>query len=141
MQDGLATANLTVGSMVATDISGTAPYVESVELGSGAVMNVNISGGQCSGTKVDTGFGTVKTGSPPAGGMCIQCGTGTVGAGSTVWVVFGNSFAAAPNVVAMYNDTTLGYLAGSPIGIGSVLITGETASKKFDWIAVGSGRV
>jgi len=136
MKDGLKTEQF-----VTDDLSGTTTVIEAAEIGSGGILNVNISGGQCSGTKVSTGFGTITTGSPSAGGKCVQANVATVGAGSTIWVVFPTAFAAAPFCTASYCDTTLGDVAGSPYAAGSVLFTGETAAKKIHWICVGSGRV
>jgi len=130
IRDGLKRAQVVVD-----DLSGTQPVIEAVEIGSGAVLSVNISGGQVIADK----HSIIGTGSPPAYGRSILSGEGTLGAGSSVWVVFGNAFAAAPHVVATYIDNTVAAICGSPIGAGSVNILGETASKKFHWIAIGSG--
>jgi len=132
MQDGLARENLTVGSLVAqNEISGASASIDNYELGAGAA----------SGTKVSSEYATVTVGSPSAPGNSIQSNIATVGAGSTIWVVFPTAFAAAPKCVATYCDGTVASVAGSPFGAGSVLFTGETASKKIHWICVGSGRV
>ena len=84
--------------------------------------------------------GVVGIGSPTVNtANIIQAGTATLSAGSIVWVGYGTVFKAAPYFVATYSDGTVASVAGSPIGAGSALVTGETASKDIHWIAVGSG--
>jgi len=83
----------------------------------------------------------VGTGSPTGFGQIIQAGTASLGAGSSVWVVFGTAFADTPKVVTTYSDLTPTATAGSRVGTGSFLAMGKSASKDVDWIAVGSGNL
>jgi len=117
--------------------AGTGPEVTSTELGSGAVLSAHISGGQVNSSHLSTNL--VYTGSPAAGGNSVQAGVATLGAGSSVWVVFGKAFKSAPYVtVSAVDDTLQDLRVGSPVTAGSCQVFGATASKDFHWIAVGS---
>jgi len=111
--------------------------IQSAEIGSGAIMSANISGGQVNASHL--AYGQIGTGSPVSFGLSILTGEATLTAGSEKWVVFGDTFKSAPYFVATYSDGTVASLAGSPITAGSVRVVGETASKSFHWIAIGSG--
>lgn len=79
------------------------------------------------------------TGSPSVfTGVRAQYGQGTIGGGSHVWVVPGTSFKAAPFVVV---SSDVGQLDGVTVGsvvAGSFNVRGDTASKTFSWMAIGS---
>ena len=74
-------------------------------------------------------------------GGFIQTGSALIGAGSSVWVVFGQAFATRPYVQATYSDlgtSASSSIVGSQANTGSVLLTGDTASKDCDWLAIGT---
>lgn len=127
--------NYELGKVGTNDIAdGT---VLAADVGSYAILTKHISGAQVTSTHLLES--KAGTGSPLAYGNSFQFGTATLGAGSNVWVVFGTPFKAAPVVVATYMDGNVAsVIAGSPVGAGSVLLTGVTASKLASWIAVGS---
>ena len=122
--------------------------VTSAKIGSGAVMTVNLSGGQVTAAVLASESVTVPkqafvgTGSPAVWGNGVQFGTGTLGAGSSVWVVFTPAFKAIPNVVVSNRNSSainiIGTGSGTDIGVGSVFVLGTTAATTFNWIAAGS---
>jgi len=78
-------------------------------------------------------------GSPSEFGQLVQGGTGSLSAGSAAWVVFNTAFSAAPDtMVAGYNDHTPGACTVGSLVAGSALVEGVTASKTFNWIAIGA---
>lgn len=142
LRDGLKRAQI-----VTDDLSGTTTVVATYELAaasvtdaklaSGNVMAAHISGGQVTQTQMAYGF--IGTGSPTVYGNSMQFGTGTLGAGSDVWVAYPTAFKAAPQVIVTANNSSLGAIAVGSITTGSFYAIGETASDTFNYIAVGSG--
>lgn len=128
--------NISGANVDASTLAAGASQIGTAEIGSGAVLAVNISGQQVTSSK----HAFVATGSPTVYGNGIQFGTGTLGAGSDVWVVFGTGFKAAPVTVVSHNDgaTTGIWVASGTANAGSVKVEGATASKAFNWMACGS---
>jgi len=120
--------------VLATNISGT-----TLAVGAGEVGNAELAASAASGTKLNVSVGTVATGSPLGYGRTVLTGTGTTSAGSALWVVFGNTFAAAPHFVANAAGAAAVAVSGSPSLTGSALITSAGGSVPVSWIAVGSG--
>ena len=143
MRDGFTTDELKVVDISATG-SGTFALLSgaTTAVGAGEIGNAELAASACSGNKVDVTFPTAYTGSPFAGGNTAQFGTGTLGAGSSVWVVFGKAFAGTPQVTLTHHDgaTTGVWVASGTRGVGSFQAAGATASRAFSWIALGSGR-
>jgi hypothetical protein len=139
---GIQSAEIGSGAILSANISGA--QVLKTHIASGNVLVAHISGGQVSGNVVSLEYPVAKTGSPGIGNIAFQFAKGaTLGAGSTLWVVFGTPFAAVPAVVVTNTKTvskTVNVVAGS-VTAGSFFAEGEAASDTFDWIACGSGRI
>ena len=83
---------------------------------------------------------SVGTGSTTTWGNLIQAGSAGLSAGSLVTVIFGQAFSAPPFVTVSYANSvsSQGAVVGSRVNAGSILFTGDTASKDISWIAVGA---
>jgi len=135
--DSLRRSNLRIGNFNAT---GSITGVNTTMTGSITGVDTTMTGSIVGGIVSDTdGLITSSTaGSPSTFGQLVQAGTGSIGAGSSLWVVFGTAFAAAPtSVIANYNDGTIADIAVKTLQAGSVEFYAETASKNINWIAVG----
>ncbi len=143
---GISTAELAAAAVTTAKLGSGA--VTSNILATGAVLTVALSGGQVTTAILATEAVTVPkqafvgTGSPSVWGNGIQFGVGTLGAGSTAWIVYGTPFKAAPVFVATSkNDSAINIVgagSGTNQGLGSVNVLGTTASTTFNWIACGS---
>jgi hypothetical protein len=134
-------SHIASGNVLSAQISGA--QVLKSHIASGNVLIAHISGGQVSGNVVSAEYPVCYTGSPGIGNTAIQFGTGTIGAGSSVWVAFGTPFAAAPQVFLTNTKTVskvVNVVAGST-NAGSFFAEGEAASDTFSWLACGSGRI
>lgn len=142
LKDGLPDREVHSTTFSGTNVLGTNISGTTLAVGAGEVGNAELADAACSGTKVSAEFGTIANGSPSAYGQSVQAGTGTLGAGSDVWVTFGTGFAAAPEVVvtptASLQDI---FVEAGSTNTGSFYAQGETASETFSYVAVGSGRL
>lgn len=123
-----------------TNISGTETIVSS-EIGSGIILNPNLSGGQVSGAPVSFEYPVSYTGSPIAGGLAMQMGS-TIASDVSILVTYGKAFGGIPRVVLT--------AAQSGTNAGDVMVTsGITTGFRYfgqsglayNWIAIGSGRI
>ena len=139
-------AEIQTDAVTSAKISGLA--VTSDKLATDSVVSAKISGLAVSTAKIAAEAVTVPkqafvgTGSPTVWGNGMQFGVGTLGAGSTVWIVYGTPFKAAPVFVATSkNDSAINIIgagSGTNQGAGSVNVLGTTASTTFNWVACGS---
>ncbi|RLG00036.1 MAG: hypothetical protein DRN49_03515 [Thaumarchaeota archaeon] len=138
MADGLPSALGDIGSESIADAG-----ISTADIANSQITNAKLAANAASGTKVSAEFGTIAAGSPTAYGQSVQAGTGTLGAGSDVWVTFGTAFAASPTAVVATPLESLQslFVETGSINAGSFYVQGETASETFSWIAVGSGRL
>ena len=111
--------------------------IQAAEIQSGNVLSAHISGGQVLASHL--AYGQIGTGSPVSFGASILYGSSTTSAGSTAWVVFGDTFKAAPKFIVSAAGASAVGLTGSPVTAGSALVVSEGGSVPFSWIAIGSG--
>lgn len=147
MPDGLPSALGDIGSESILDLGIdiadlAADSVSGAVLANGGVGGAKLAANAVSGANITSEYGVVIAGSPAGYGQSIQCGNGTLGAGSDLWVAFPKAFLAAPtSIVCTGRSANTGFqvIAGSIVA-GSFYVQGETASATFSWLAVGSGR-
>ena len=113
--------------------------IQSIEIGSGAVMAANISGGQIN--KTHLAYGQIGTGSPTSYGLSIQTGVDVTSASSGATVVFGTAFKGTPYVVASASGTNAVAITTLNANAGSFDVISEGANVAFNWIAIGSGTI
>lgn len=80
------------------------------------------------------------TGSPASSSTKrFQAGTGTLGAGSDVWVTFGEAFSSSPDSVIATPNASLQdiFIEAGSVNAGSFYAQGETASEDFYYQAIG----
>ena len=72
-------------------------------------------------------------------GGFINAGSGTLTGDSGLAVTFGAAFTTQPHVLCSYVDETsaVGVVVGSNVTITGFEAIGDTASKDFNWIAIG----
>jgi len=73
-------------------------------------------------------------------GGYINAGSGTLDGGSGLAVTFGNvAFTTAPHVLCSYVDepSSVGVVTGSNVTLEGFDAIGDTASKSFNWVAIG----
>lgn len=110
--------------------------VDSVEIGSGAVLSANISGQQV----LATHHKLIGTGSPTTYGQVIQTGTFVLGTGSKATVAFGTAFLGAPIVTCCgLGADALGWISVSGPTTTGFTALGAVASTSGTYIATGSG--
>jgi hypothetical protein len=73
-------------------------------------------------------------------GRFVEAGSATLGAGSTLWLVFPTAFTVGPFLQLQTLGATAGnndlYVSGAR-DVGSAFIMGKTASEAFNWLAIG----
>jgi hypothetical protein len=127
---GTTVSGTTVGGAT---VQGTSIY------GSTVVSGATVKGTNISGTGIVDSNGkleSVATGSPYSFGKLIRGGTGTLGAGSSVWVVFPVKYTAAPTVVVTTATTQDNGIGTGSYSVGSFFAWGKTASDTFTWISL-----
>lgn len=108
---------------------------------SGGISFAHLTANVASGNRVSAEYGPVGLGSPIAFGNFTQAGSGTTGAASGLWVVFGRAFASTPHVLCSSTiASTVVIAAPGSVNLGSFFAASEGASRSFNWLAVGSGR-
>jgi len=110
--------------------------------GANIYSTADIQGVTFSGTDYVNAQGelqSVAIGSPSSYGGIVQAGSGTLSGGSEVAIAFGASYTSTPHVVCTYRDITpdTGIVTGSNSSTTGFVALGDTASKDFDWVAVG----
>lgn len=72
-------------------------------------------------------------------GGIINVGSGTLGAGSNLAVKFGVTYTSPPHVFVSYlnEPPSIGAITGSDVKTTGFEALGDTASKKFNWMAAG----
>lgn len=135
LKDGLASLELNSTTFSGTNAQFSAGQIDTSEIGSGAILEVNISGAQVGAAKQSF----IGTGSPTGYGLSVQCGSSTF-TNTAVTVTFGTAFAAAPiaTITLLASGANHGYVTGT--AAGSFVALGESGIN-FSWIAVGSGDI
>lgn len=130
-----------------TTVSGTellGTYISGTDLRCANIVGTNISG--ATAIRGTTIIGGAKTLSPVGTGSAsltwgrfVEAGSASLGAGSTLWLVFPTAFTVAP-FIQLQSLTTAGnndlWVSGTR-GVGSAYIMGKTASESFNWLAIG----
>lgn len=138
--DGLPSLEVISTTFSGTNAQFAAGQISSAEVGSGGILNPNLSGASVSGAAVSLEYGPAYIGSPLVGGLRSEVGSATA-SDVTVAVAFGRAFASAPRVVL--TSAQSGTSAGT-FGIGSTETTGfrfyGQSGLVYNWFATGSGR-
>jgi len=125
MKDGMQRDELSVSNITADAISGNSLAISST-----------IAAAELEESSVGTSEQAfVGTGSPPSYTSRVLHGSGAVPTATSAWVVFGDTFGAAPNVATGTNSA--GDVDVFSINAGSFLVSG-TATTVYHWAAFGS---
>jgi hypothetical protein len=127
--DGLEEVEVRANTMRGVEISGTTIFGTSL-VESPLVNAMVLSNDQGYLYSVSIGSGTSTFGAQ------IQAGSGILSPGSTTTIVYPRNYSGIPHVF-LTNTKTLGALAASIIGTGSVVVIGQTATDTFNWCSVG----
>jgi hypothetical protein len=146
LNDGMGFEEVQVDSNLVTssqNVYGTT--ISGTTLQGSTIVGVNISGTTAiRGASVLGGGKTLS----PAGtgssaltwGRFVEAGSATLGAGSTLWLVFPTAFTVGPFLQLQTLGATAGnndlYVSGTR-DAGSAFIMGKTASEAFNWLAIG----
>jgi len=136
-------SNISGANVQGTIVSGTTVGGATVQgtsiYGSTVVSGATVKGTSISGTGIVDSNGklqSVATGSPYSFGKEIRGGTGTLSAGSSVWVVFPVKYTSAPTVVVANAVTQDGVMGTGSYSVGSFFAWGKNAADTFAWIAL-----
>lgn len=140
LDDGIPSSQLLVESISgtaiqATSISGTTVTGASVAAGAGTIGNAELADNAASGTKVNNFLPIAGVGSPIAGGLRIELGSGA----ANTYIAFQKPFLAAPAVLVSQLASGAVGLFASNVSVGSFLPSGGGATA-CTYLAVGSGR-
>ena len=129
-------------TVVGTTVSGNAVATNTLAAAASEIGTTELADNAASGLKVSPEYGPVGTGSPVAYGLSMLMGSGTTSAASGLWVVFGRAFAGPPKIITTSTvASTVIIAAPGSTNAGSYFAVSEGASRLFNWIAIGSGRI
>lgn len=144
MQDGMSSEQVSVGevkggSIIASVVlSGADFVVAATKVGAAEMKSNSITATQIAADAVGTSEqGFCGAGSPPAYVSRILHGNAIVSAATSDWVVFGDKFGSAPDVVVWGDVAGDVYLKSGDVAAGSFYAIG-TANTSFMWVAMGS---
>ena len=127
--DGLGGDEVNQNVTLTDTISGTNIYASTLV----TTKNLSVTGSIVANSKV---LGPIGTGSPVNWNTTLLAGSNVTGAGSLVWVSYGQAFTVAPQVLVQVIGEQAGLATGS-IGVGSFVTYSVGAAKNFTWIALG----